>query len=297
MFLKSTVIAALAVSTLSSPALADFNIGGWIGVEYDFESYGSAKTSIITDTLLSYETGGNVFGVGFSGEFVSDDTRVGDLYFLYSSALNPGGRITLTYGEFYGAGNLMPEDYFGVDDSTGRSENTFRVDYSNNGHHFAASVVTDDTEDFELGYRGEFGAVSSSVAAWNLTIAYENDPQDLSILLGHDRGNWGYDILSVLDLDDAGTADHVAFTLFYDVTPDLGLAWNVSWAYNTSELQSWGVLATYALSDSVRAKAEYVNDTADGDYSYEFGLIYDFGKTQPHHSERISYKEYYSRLR
>lgn len=287
MKLKTLLLASSVAATSAMPAAAEINFGGWMG--YETNNYNGAWGTenyqhLRLDGLLSYDSGDFVLGVGVAHDFASYDgdpfTSDDDgIYYLLGY-----GDVTVTFGEFWGAGNIFPEDYFGMDDTTSKSDETLRVDFAYNGQQFAISYDTDsgDSNDFELGYRGSF-------YGFDVVVGYEGDTEDLGVIVGQDMGNWGWQVATIQDLDGTPNNDHYGATVFYDVMEGLSVAANYA-VEGDGDLEGWGVVATYDLGIGT-VKAEYLKH-GYGDSNIEVGIVIPFGATQPSADARFSLKEY-----
>lgn len=284
MRIKSTILAVTVATAFAIPAAAQVSFDGWLQYEYDdhgTDTYYRARTN----SLLSYGITDWTLGVGISHEYSKEPGDPayldhGGFYYLIGYS-----NLTVTYGDIWGAGNIFPEDYFGIDDATSKYDGTLRIDYEIDGHAFAVSYDFGDrgNQDFELGYRGRIGS-------FDVVAGYEGDQQQLGVIVGQDRGNWGWQVVFHEDFDDFGTKDQYGITAFYDVLDNLNVAANYA-IDGDGDLHSYGILATYTAGFGT-FKAEYVWDEPGDESLFEVGLIIPFGSGQPSGVSRFAPKEY-----
>ncbi len=293
MMKQTLLLAATAVGLSAGIAQAEFAVGGWVNLEYE-DQYGDYRKTLRGDVLATYGTqGGLTFGVGLRGDLEdSGDTsgferRRGGVYGLVSfgDGISSFGEVTVSYGDIWGAGNLFPEEYFGFDDTTSTDDDTLRVDLKFGNHQIAFSNDFNGVNaDWEFGYRGRFGAYA-------VAVGYENDSEDLGILIGRKLNDqFAVHLAIVEDLDESeDAADHQGISLIYTPNDRFTLGLNAA-RYNEG-FHSAGVLVSYT-TDRVILKAEYVKFHDDDDDQFEFGVVIPFGRTQPAHDARFTFTDY-----
>ncbi len=282
---------AVLLSLFASNATAEVNFGGWVGYEYDVyqEDDGDRfiQNYVRFNGVLTYTTGDLVLGFGNNHEFTKFDDSdgwesiYGDFYYLVGYQ-----NFTVTYGHIWGAGNIFPEDYFALDDATSNAtqNETVRVDAEFGEHSVAISYeLNTDSDDnpFEVGYQGKFGS-------FDVVVGYEFDQQDLGIIIGQDRGDWGWQMVTLQDLDDGAEYSQIGATVFYDVMDGLSVAGNYSMTME-GDFHSFGMVATYDVGVGT-LKAEYTQE--EDNNSFELGIVIPFGAPQPAAASRFTLKEY-----
>jgi hypothetical protein len=278
--------AILCVPVQSSAEIA---IGGWVGLEYDGGTSGTSA-HLRTNTLVSYTTGDFIAGIGiynewvqFSGGFAGNPVEP---YILLGY-----GNVVASYGSIYGAGNLFPEDYFGMSDTTSVSDQVLRLDFNFGAHNFAISNDLNGASisEIELGYSGRF-------QEYDVAFGYEADSTELALLIGRDFGNWGVQVATVQDTGIAvGPWDHAGVSLFHDFTSGLTIGGNIAHGTNgTVGLLSYGLILNYDTGFAL-IKAEYVRDEVADSPDFELGFIIPFGKKQPSAGARFEMHEYLGR--
>lgn len=284
-------IAAASVALaggVAVPAQADFSLDGW--VEFNNENGTNAGTffAVRRNLAFTFSEGDFTMGIGqYESHYWDYSTstwfRAGrDPYLLVSF-----DNVTLTFGEFYGAGNIFPEDYFGYNDTTSTSDMTGRLDVTRGDHHFAYSYDFDGGPgDYEIGYAGQFGKT-------HVSLGWENDDQQLGVLIGRPLGGVNVQLAVLNDVDSAGRRDQAGLTL--EKMFNNGLRVAVNYAHGTNPgigTHSYGAIASYTWNDAT-FMAKYVNRPAYGTrYQVELGLIVPIGKRQPADRARSNFKEY-----
>ena len=213
---RMTTAVSCALIAIAAPAHAEFLFGGDIAIERDIEDFGEPgenySTSIRGEVVAGYDTGEFAFGVGARFSESHDDF---DLDEDNAFAFVRFGPVTLSHGYGYGAGAVMPEDYFALSDTTSRDVPMTRIDWAFENAHFAFSV--DDGGDTEWG-------LSTKLGEYFVRAGYESSAEDFQIALARDMGGWGYHAVLHNDLDSNGTSDQLAGTLLYDVTESMRVA-------------------------------------------------------------------------
>lgn len=279
--------AAIAVAGAGT-AKADFSLDGW--VEFNNETGTNAGTYFAArrDLAFTFSQDSFTLGIGqyefhyFDYSTSSWATAGRDPYVLVSF-----GDVTLTFGEFYGAGNIFPEDYFGFNDTTSTSDMTGRVDVTRGQHHFAYSYDFDGGPgDYEIGYAGSFGAT-------HVSLGWENDQRQLGVLVGRPVHGVGVQLAILNDFNSAGRRDQVGLTLEKVLNNGLRVALNYAHGTNPGiGTHSYGSIASYEWNDAT-LMAKYVNRPAYGTrYQVEVGLLVPIGKRQPADRARSNFKEY-----
>ena len=301
MTMKHTLTAVAAIATLTAGAAqAELSFGGFAQIE-SFNGYcpcigdwENIYNDLRGEVSATYQFDRVTIGAGlkFETELGEDDFEFEpeeNLFFLLNS-----GAVTLTHGSFYGAGNMLSEDYFLMDDTTEDHDKTLRVDLEQDGLHIALSVPLDDTEEWELG-------VATQAFGHFLRLGYEADSQDLGVIIGRDMGRWGYHLTTLQDLDDNGWGDdQIGATLLVDLTDDLRVAGNVNYATENLELMHYSLAAWYQLSDDkgslgpVTLYAEYNKDLDWDEQYFSVGIDIAFGNQAPAAYERRERKEFVS---
>lgn len=293
------MIAAMAIA--ASPASAEFTFGGFVNgeVERDEVEGNDPVTESIgrTNILAAYDTGNFRAGVGVDWD--SDDESLQRQHFY---ALVGYGGFTATFGDIYGSGAFTGDEYWRMDDSTGKSDQTLRLDYQSpgfvshgkdrnaTGFSYALSVSYDyngDDDDYELGAAARFGNSF-------LFTGYERDSEDLTVVFGQHHGALTYHVVAQDDLDD----DDAAYTqfggsIYYDVRENLTLGGNLL-LDGDGNYHSFGVSALYMSESGVNVYAEWMDeDNDDVDRTaFEAGFLIPIGKTQPALYERMGPREY-----
>lgn len=281
------MVAALAMTATTQAAHADFFFGGHVELEAGAccgNPTFSNDTSLRGEVILGYSRDNVIVGVGAS--LMRSDLSDNDDPFF---GLVHVGNVTVTYGDIYGAGNMVGEDYFDMDDSTTLNTGTLRIDYAGAHFHLAVSAEIDDPGDaeFELGF-------ATSIAGNFVRIAYEADGKDLTFMTGRDMGDWGYHFVAMNDLDADGWSDQLGLTLLYDVTPEFTVAGNIALSPGEG-LHSYGFMAWYEMND-MTFRAQITKNLAFGsdNTDIEVGLVIPFGDKLPAAYERQANKEFHS---
>lgn len=290
---KLVICAAFTIAiTASEKASADVNVGGWGGVIFDggtnvggFEFHG--------DVLLSYDLPEFSMGVGFNNVWFHNaatntlsDGR-GDVYFLVRA-----GNATLTYGEIWGAGNLFPEDYFGMIDVSSISDQVVRLDVDLGAHRFAISndMNGSSVSEIEFGYAGR-------IHGFDVVLGFEADNDEAGLLIGRDFGKWGVQVVTLQDVNGLpGPWNQAGLTVFHDFTDRFTLAGNISVGTDsTTSIQSYGMVATTKVG-SANIKFEMSRDFTTDLVDLELGVVIPFGKAQPSGRARFNQKEFTKRF-
>jgi hypothetical protein len=291
-FSNTLLAALLAVGASTGQTNAEITVGGWGDVTFDGGT-SAGGFAFSGDVLFSYDTPGFTIGVGFNTVMFYDagtNTLIdglGDTYFLARL-----GDATVTYGEIRGAGNLFPEDYFGMIDVTSISDQVVRLDVDLGDHRFAISndLNGSSVSEIEIGYSGR-------IAGFDVAFGFEADNDEIGLLVGRDFGRWGVQVATLQDIYGLpGPWNQAALTVFYDVSSQFTVAGNVAVGTDsTTGLQSFGVLATKKIKSAV-VKLEANRDVVADSVDVEFAVVIPFGKTQPSDRARFNQKEYRRRF-
>lgn len=223
------------------------------------------------NVLASMELGGIVFGAG-SDLRVGQDSA-GDHPARRDYGLIGYGPVTLTFGEIYGAGSMLPEDYFALDDATGRSDRVGRLQVDLGTHAFGVSndFNGSDPSEVELGYAGGIGGV-------DVRAGIEFDSADAGVMLAQDRGRWQWNLFYLRDWDSTQRFDdQLAGTFFVDIgRANLGV--HYAWAPKARTTHSFGLVATYPVGNA-RPKMEYGDER--GSRWLIVGVMMPLGTAQP----------------
>lgn len=286
--MNTRLIAALGVLAVSSlPAIAEVSAGGSVIIESNNDDCCDTVTNLRGEVALGYET--DSFGVYAGTRFreTDDDFDLDsdDLFFAVSF-----GNITISSGKANGAGNVMTEDYFGLNDTTGTSGQDVRIDLDTDIGMFSISSNDDEGDQLEFGFIGSLGNNF-------LRIGYEQGDKDLQIATGQDFGQWGYHAVLHNDLDDGDGEDQFGLTLLYDVSDRLTVAAHAAIGNGDETLHSTGLMAWYEIDPiganetPVTFRAEFMQHNEWDESSVELSVIVPFGKAAPNNINRLTNKE------
>lgn len=220
-------LSAAAIVLSASGASAELVFGGFLQLErraYQYpwvDGWVDQHTSSRGDVSLGYSFDDLTVAVGASWNTTlgEGDPLVDwpdDRRFLVSY-----GPATLTYGDMYGAGNMLSEDYFTMSDTTDNNDHNLRLDLELENFHLAISNDLERNDELEIG-------IATQALGHFVRIGWEADRADLGVIVGKDMDGWGYHLATLQDLDSSDPEDdQVAATLLYDVNDNLRLAANI----------------------------------------------------------------------
>lgn len=277
------LLTALLVGA-SFPATADVFYGG--NLMFKFEQDTGANTiSLSGETVVGYDTDQWSFGVGLRFQAEAGDSPLIDQDDAFVLARYQN--FTLSYGNMYGAGNMNSEEYFGINDTTGRGTGTIRIDYAGNGYHVALSRDSDGEAEFGFAFELPQGFVR---------LGYEHDAEDLQIIYGRDFERWSYHLFYHDDLGESGFSDHGGVSVFTDLNDNLRIGANI--AISPGEgLRSYGAIAWYRIGGSASSfgqthvRAEYNNNVSGSSNYFKISVVVPFGKSLPAWQERFASKD------
>lgn len=256
----------------AAPASAQFALGGHAIAERFFDGNSPyTSTTYRANLLASMTIGTTVFGAGTDLRLGQDSA--GNYPARRDYGLIAHGPFTLTYGEIYGAGSMLPEDYFALSDATGRSDEVGRLQVDLDTHAFAISndFNGSDPSELELGYAGRIGRV-------DVRAGVEFDSGDVGVLLAQDQGGWQWNLFALRDWDSSGLFDdQLAGTLFVDIGR-ANVGFHYAWAPKARATHSLGLVATYPVGEA-RIKAEYFD--VRGSRGLALGVMLPIGQAQP----------------
>lgn len=290
---------AVAIALSAGAAQAEFIYGGFLQLErraYQYpwvDGWTDHSTSSRGNIALGYQLDDLTVAMGANwnttlgeGDPLIDWPK--DRTFLLSY-----GPATLTYGDMYGAGNMISEDYFTMSDATDDQDHTLRLDLALENFHLAISNDLERRDELEIGLATQgFGHF--------VRVGYESDTGDLGVIVGKDMGGWGYHLATLQDLNDSDPEDdQVAATLLYDVNDNLRLAANI---VLDSDLNVYGrsLAAWYELdtpSDRmgpVTLRIAYDEMRVWDEKQLTLGIDVPFGKPLPAAYERRERKRFVS---
>lgn len=298
--LAQTMLCGLA-AVLATPASAEFTFGGTVIGEVDYDDFDGDPTDTASDVktniLAAYDNGEFRAGLGIAWDSVDDPLMEEDVFVLIGY-----GGFTVTYGDIYGGGSFTGDEYWKLDDTTSKSDETLRIDYQSDGfaNHgrgdeagefsFALSLSNDlngEDDDFEIGGAVRFG--NTFVFG-----GYENDNEDINILFGQHRGPLTYHLVAQDDLDSSNASStQLGGSLYYDVTDNVTLGGNLL-LDGDGNYHSSGISAMYQSESGVTLFAEFMdedNDNVTGE-TLEVGFLIPIGRQQPALDERMGDREY-----
>lgn len=301
--MKKLALSTVLLLSSATMSQAEIFFGGYLTLEHDSERFTSGPPAvdygnIRGETLIGYQN--NNFTIAGGLSFTESDHPFGsgieidheDLFGLVSF-----NNITLTFGHFYGAGNVVSEDYFGLDDVTSEDDDTLRVDYDGGKFHVAASYSF-EAEEWELG-------LSTKIGDQFIRAGYESDSEELFVLTGREFGNWGYHLAGVYDFDFSGappflSRGQIGATLLYNFNSDFSVAANVAFDVDQLDLHSYGIIGWYEFGSPFGSlgqptlRIEYVEEILGQPFEFksiEVSLVIPFGKSTPAGYERQPNKE------
>lgn len=300
-FLKSTSIFLSGLFAATS-AFADepyetnndgFYAGGHVELEASSDTYGQHR-DVRGEALIGWSSGDFQFGVGIhdrldltAGDSLTDDIAE-QLFFVASL-----GRFVVSYKpngtNIYGAGNIVGEDYFEMDDATDNVIPLVRVDYATENFHLAFSQELDDADEWEVG-------LATAVGGNFVRAGFANETLDFFVMTGRDMGTFEYHVAAMIDFDDGGFDDHIGASLFWDLGPATSVGMNVSYAPSENALQSYGLMAWHELGNGTVLRAEWTAEPWHGYSDIEVGILIPFGKRPPAAYERHTNKEFYRKF-
>lgn len=289
------------IIVLATPAFAEFTFGGYINGEFDRDVWGTGsvndEVNIRTNVLGAYDNGDFRVGLGFDWDRNVDSHPDNHFYFLTGF-----GGLTLTFGDIWGSGSMAGEEYWNMDDSTSKSDQTVRLDYQSSGFSnsrdnaeaaafgFALSISHDiDASDEPR----EYGAAVRYGNTFALT-AYEEDEEDFSLIFGQHHGGMTYHLALMRDLDNDDPADsQFGASMYYNMFDSVTLGTNLM-LDGDGNYHSFGVSALYQPKSGVNMFLELMDeDHGDRDgRSFEFGIHIPIGQSQPAMNERMGSREY-----
>jgi len=291
--IRSNLLACASLATLvAAPASAEFIFGGDLSIERDIQETDGGGgddylTNIRGELAVGYDTGDFAFGLGTRFRESHDEFDLDEDNEFYFATVGP---VTISHGYGYGAGNMIPEDYFALDDTTSESSPVTRIDVALDNVHVAISK--DDDDDYEMG-------LATTLANHFVRIGYEDDNEDFQIAIGRDVGNWGYHVVLHQDFDSNSAESHqLGGTLLFDVTESFRIAGHAAIDGNT-DFHSYGLAAWYEFASAPSAIGpvtlgfEFYEEFRDaGDrQSLELTLNVPFGNAAPHLYERKADKK------
>ena len=297
---KNVSVFAAALTTAfaaTSVSAQGFEIGGYGQFELYYEDYccGTYREfEFYGDLTLGYRNGPWYLGAGRSFDYYRyEDSGFSD---SFSESNDPYLLIgyenfLLTYGEIQGAGNIFPEDYFGMTDTTSFSDNTWRLDiamgaFSSVIEHLAVSVDTDDeeiSEGLEFGLRLNFNDTIVGVG-------WEGDSDDLGIIVARDFGNYRVHAVFHDDGDDDRDIGFSAFREFGAFELGAHVEFEPDRSGGEDMIEAFGLAAYYETPVGLlNAQLRREND---GDYTVlEVGLVVPLGDQAPFYDLRMESSE------
>ena len=294
----------VALATLASASQASpFFFGGYITPEWDQQTSYSGPVSntdtrwnLRSEMLVGVKIDKFTFGLGVF--FAESDVESDDFEWDaddHGLAILAYDKAVVTYGDIYGAGSIVGDDYFNMHDATSKEDKTVRLDWDTSWGHLAASWQTEeDSSDDPY----EIGLVIDDVFGHFLRVAYEGDSRDLAAVAGAKVGDWGYHLAWSQGFDQPSEQTQYGATLLYDFTDRFTVAGNYA---ITADFKTYGysLQAWYELSDkgidgptlrvelNQRNKQEFLNEFNN----LEVSLRIPFGAKLPAGYERLANKE------
>lgn len=297
--MKPPILAASAVALMLSTnaAQADLIFGGVLQYERRAFQYPWADgwndhfSTARGNVALGYEFQDLTvaMGVNWNTTLGDGDPLIDwedDRYYLISY-----GPATLTYGDMYGAGNMIGEDYFTMSDATDDNDHNLRLDLDLTHLHLAVSQDLEREDELEFG-------LSTTVFGHFVRAGYEADTFDLGLIIGKDMGRWGYHLATLQDLEDEDPEnDQWGATLLYDVSENLRLAANVTFNEH-GDLHGRSLAAWYELAapgqgiGPVTLRLAYDEHRIWDEKQVTFAIDVPFGKALPAAYERRERKRF-----
>lgn len=298
--MKRLTLTCVTLLTCGTMAQAEISVTGFLQFDQetarirDFTEWFSPYKELRGDLALAYSHDQFTVAAGviWDQEVDSGEPLIAwdeDRYYLVGY-----GPVTLSYGSFYGAGNMLSEDYFLMDDASSHNFDTLRLDYAAERFHLALSRDISDSDEWELG-------LSTKLFDHFVRVGFEGESQDLGVIFGRDMGGWGYHIATLQDLDDNDPEDdQLAGTLLFDPSDSLRLAAHLNFDSNSGDLIQYGLALWYEIDPRTSAlgpvtlMAQFGHEV-DWDFDlFRFGIDIPFGKPLPAAYERRDRKEYVS---
>ena len=288
--MSALLILGATLSSIQHASAEGLEIGGYVVLEsYDqrdnFGDYFENEVNLVG--TLGYRSGDWYVGIGQQYQaFFYDDGDIDDDRYDHFVMVGYGAYL-LSYGEIQGAGNLFNEEYFGMSDATGQSDETIRVDYGSDSgpvRHVALSYDIDD-DDTEIGLSLDF-----SETLVGLGLELDSSGYDLGLIVSQPIGD--YTVHGVYHYNEYGGDSDLGFTAFREFGPvEVGLHIEFEPGESGHDLvEALGVVAYYDTPIGLlnaQFRREY-----DGDYTvFETGIVIPIGTPAPYYAERSTERE------